>query len=66
MQEFVATPCTTDLFELGECCRWDDVRGELQWVDVLTGRFFVLALTRTRWTFKRRTSYLACSRPSRQ
>jgi sugar lactone lactonase YvrE len=40
VQEFVAAPCTTELFELGECCRWDDVRGELNWVDVLTGRFF--------------------------
>jgi sugar lactone lactonase YvrE len=40
MQEFVATPCTTDLFELGECCRWDDVREELYWLDVPTGRFF--------------------------
>ncbi|MGA7836316.1 MAG: SMP-30/gluconolactonase/LRE family protein [Acidimicrobiales bacterium] len=40
MKEFVATPCTTDLYELGECCRWDDVREELYWVDVLTGRFF--------------------------
>jgi sugar lactone lactonase YvrE len=40
VHEFVATPCTTDLYELGECCRWDDVRGELCWVDVPTGRFF--------------------------
>jgi sugar lactone lactonase YvrE len=40
MEEFVAKACTTDLYELGECCRWDDVRGELNWVDVLTGRFF--------------------------
>jgi sugar lactone lactonase YvrE len=40
VQEFVATPCTTDLFELGECCRWDDVRQELYWLDVPTGRFF--------------------------
>jgi sugar lactone lactonase YvrE len=40
MREFVAEPCTTDLFELGECCRWDEVRGELYWVDVLSGRFF--------------------------
>ncbi len=40
MHEFVATPCTTELYELGECCRWDDERGELYWVDVLTGRFF--------------------------
>jgi sugar lactone lactonase YvrE len=40
MEEFVAKACTTDLYELGECCRWDDVRGELNWVDVPTGRFF--------------------------
>jgi len=40
VHEFVATPCTTDHYELGECCRWDDVRGELSWVDVPTGRFF--------------------------
>jgi sugar lactone lactonase YvrE len=40
MHEFVATPCTTELYELGESCRWDGVRGELYWVDVLTGRFF--------------------------
>lgn len=40
MDEFVATPCTTELFELGECCRWDDVRQELYWLDVPTGRFF--------------------------
>ncbi len=40
MHEFVATPCTTDLYELGESCRWDDVSGELYWVDILTGRFF--------------------------
>jgi sugar lactone lactonase YvrE len=40
MREFVATPCTTDLYELGESCRWDEVRGELYWVDVYAGRFF--------------------------
>jgi sugar lactone lactonase YvrE len=40
VQEFVATPCTTDLFELGECCRWDDVRQELYWLDVPTGHFY--------------------------
>lgn len=40
MQEFVAAPCTTDAYELGECCRWDEVRRELYWVDILTGRFF--------------------------
>jgi len=40
MREFVAVPCTTDLYEVGESCRWDEVRRELYWVDVLTGRFF--------------------------
>lgn len=40
MQELTAQPCTTELFELGECCRWDEVRNELCWVDVLTGRLF--------------------------
>jgi sugar lactone lactonase YvrE len=40
MREFVAAPCTTDLYELGESCRWDEVRGELYWVDLPTGRFF--------------------------
>ena len=40
MREFVAEPCTTDLYFLGECCRWDEVRGELYWVDVHEGHFF--------------------------
>ena len=40
MEEFVAKPCTTDLYDLGECCRWDDVRAELYWIDAPTGRFF--------------------------
>jgi sugar lactone lactonase YvrE len=40
MEEFVARPCNTDLYYLGECCRWDDVREELYWIDVMTGRFF--------------------------
>jgi sugar lactone lactonase YvrE len=40
MDEFVAEPCTTDLYFLGECCRWDEVRGELYWVDVHEGHFF--------------------------
>jgi sugar lactone lactonase YvrE len=40
MEEFVAEPCTTDLYFLGECCRWDEVRGELYWVDVHEGHFF--------------------------
>lgn len=40
MREYTAAPCTTGLYELGESCRWDEVRGELYWVDLLTGRFF--------------------------
>lgn len=40
MNELVAQPCTTDLYELGESCRWDEVREELYWVDVYAGRFF--------------------------
>ena len=40
MRELKARPCTTELYELGESCRWDDVRGELYWVDILSGRFF--------------------------
>jgi sugar lactone lactonase YvrE len=40
VQEFVAKPCSTDQYFLGECCRWDDGRGELYWVDILSGRFF--------------------------
>ena len=40
MEELVASACTTDLFELGECCRWDEVRDELNWVDINAGRFF--------------------------
>ena len=40
MEEFEAKPCTTDCYYLGECCRWDDVRGELFWVEIQTGRFF--------------------------
>jgi sugar lactone lactonase YvrE len=40
MEEFVAKPCTTDRYYLGECCRWDDVRSELYWIDIPTGRFF--------------------------
>jgi sugar lactone lactonase YvrE len=40
LREFIAAPCTTDLYELGESCRWDEVRRELYWVDLLTGRFF--------------------------
>jgi len=40
IERFEATPCTTDGFELGECCRWDELRQELCWVDVSTGRLF--------------------------
>jgi sugar lactone lactonase YvrE len=40
VEEFVAEPCTTDRYFLGECCRWDEVRGELYWVDVHEGHFF--------------------------
>ncbi len=40
MIEYVAQPCTTDLYFLGESCRWDEVRGELFWVDLDDGRFF--------------------------
>ena len=40
MQEFVAQPCSTDTYYLGECCRWDDVRSELSWVNVDAGEFF--------------------------
>lgn len=40
MEEFEAKPCTTDRYYLGECCRWDEVRSELYWVEVQTGRFF--------------------------
>ncbi len=40
MQEFVAQPCTTDTYFLGECCRWDEVRGELCWVNIDAGEFY--------------------------
>lgn len=40
MNSLVAEPCTTGLFQLGECCRWDEVREELYWIDVISGRFF--------------------------
>jgi sugar lactone lactonase YvrE len=39
MQEFVAQPCTTETYYLGECARWDEVRHELSWVDVDAGAF---------------------------
>ncbi|HEY5120722.1 MAG TPA: SMP-30/gluconolactonase/LRE family protein [Acidimicrobiales bacterium] len=40
MREYVAEPCTTDLYYLGESCRWDEVRGELYWVDLDAGKFY--------------------------
>lgn len=40
IEEFEAKSCNTDLYHLGECCRWDGIRNELYWVDVPTGRFF--------------------------
>ncbi len=40
VREFVAEPCTTDVYFLGESCRWDEVRGELLWVDLDAGRFY--------------------------
>jgi sugar lactone lactonase YvrE len=39
MQELVAQPCTTVAYYLGECCRWDEVRRELSWVNVDAGEF---------------------------
>jgi sugar lactone lactonase YvrE len=40
VQELYAEVCTTDAFYLGENCRWDEVRGELYWVDLDAGRFY--------------------------
>jgi sugar lactone lactonase YvrE len=40
VKEFAAAPCTADRYFLGESCRWDEVRGELYWVDVHEGHFF--------------------------
>ncbi|MGH3733886.1 MAG: SMP-30/gluconolactonase/LRE family protein [Acidimicrobiales bacterium] len=40
MDAWIAEPCTTDLFHLGESCRWDEVRQELYWVNVDSGEFF--------------------------
>jgi sugar lactone lactonase YvrE len=40
VQELCAEVCTTDAFYLGENCRWDEVRGELYWVDLDAGRFY--------------------------
>ncbi|MDA8291689.1 MAG: SMP-30/gluconolactonase/LRE family protein [Actinomycetota bacterium] len=35
-----AEPCDVDPVELGESCRWDAIRRELLWVDVLRGDLF--------------------------
>ena len=40
METFIADVCTTDRYFLGECCRWDEVRSELYWVNVHQGHFF--------------------------
>jgi sugar lactone lactonase YvrE len=40
VQEFEARAISPQHYELGECCRWDEARNELSWVDVLKGRFF--------------------------
>jgi sugar lactone lactonase YvrE len=40
VRELTATPCTTERYELGESCRWDEVRQELSWVDIYGGQFF--------------------------
>jgi sugar lactone lactonase YvrE len=40
VKEIRAEPSNTDVYFLGECCRWDEVRGELYWVDVHEGHFY--------------------------
>jgi sugar lactone lactonase YvrE len=40
VREYEATVLSTDRYELGECCRWDEVREEVSWVDVPAGRFY--------------------------
>ena len=40
MQEYEATVLSRERYELGECCRWDEVRSELSWVDVPAGTYF--------------------------
>ena len=48
MKEYVAEPCTTDLFYLGERSWCEEVRGELYWVDLDAGRFFRATADSTR------------------
>lgn len=43
MKTFTASPVSSDRFELGEGCRWDEVGQRLSWVDVFTGRLFEAA-----------------------
>ena len=42
MRQLTGEPCTTDRYFLGECCRYDEVRHELYWVNVDPdqGQFF--------------------------
>ncbi|MGH9019618.1 MAG: SMP-30/gluconolactonase/LRE family protein [Acidimicrobiales bacterium] len=40
VDEFVAEPCDTDAYYLGEGVRFDDRTGELYWVSVYDGAFF--------------------------
>jgi sugar lactone lactonase YvrE len=40
MQEYEATPLLDAHYNLGEGCRWDEVRSELYWVDVVNGSFY--------------------------
>lgn len=37
MKSYDAVPCATERYYLGECARWDEVRGELSWVNVAPG-----------------------------
>jgi sugar lactone lactonase YvrE len=45
---WIAEPCTTDDFFLGESCRWDEVRQELYWVNLDAGEFFRASADGTR------------------
>jgi sugar lactone lactonase YvrE len=40
VKEYEAATLFEPHYELGECCRWDEVREELSWVDVPAGTFF--------------------------